>query len=218
MSRCVCFQILKPSEKKAKYQYGGMNSGRPVTPPRTAQTPKKRWRIREVGERESSVLNVLVLASQPHNTADEKTEEHDCFLKTLSSVFHLTLSFSYLPLNWSPHTHTHTRSSSLLPFFCVTFKKKVWMDEEKIANNECRSVAYRSVFFVCPLLFFRMREWQLIATAPYFPPSVQTRQVSVTTAGFSINNTGNKPAWTFCVLLPLIVACIFVVKTSLFLI
>ncbi|KAK6466196.1 serine/threonine-protein phosphatase PP1-beta catalytic subunit [Huso huso] len=27
------FQILKPSEKKAKYQYGGMNSGRPVTPP-----------------------------------------------------------------------------------------------------------------------------------------------------------------------------------------
>ena len=30
------FQILKPSEKKAKYQYGGMNAGRPVTPPRTA--------------------------------------------------------------------------------------------------------------------------------------------------------------------------------------
>lgn len=27
-------QILKPSEKKAKYQYGGLNSGRPVTPPR----------------------------------------------------------------------------------------------------------------------------------------------------------------------------------------
>uniref|UniRef100_A0A8C5EEM9 Serine/threonine-protein phosphatase n=1 Tax=Gouania willdenowi TaxID=441366 RepID=A0A8C5EEM9_GOUWI len=36
------FQILKPSEKKAKYQYGGMNTGRPVTPPRTAQPPKKR--------------------------------------------------------------------------------------------------------------------------------------------------------------------------------
>ncbi|KAG9336087.1 hypothetical protein JZ751_002434 [Albula glossodonta] len=36
------FQILKPSEKKAKYQYGGVNSGRPVTPPRTAQAPKKR--------------------------------------------------------------------------------------------------------------------------------------------------------------------------------
>nr|XP_015194356.1 PREDICTED: serine/threonine-protein phosphatase PP1(5.9)-like [Lepisosteus oculatus] len=36
------FQILKPSEKKAKYQYGGMNSGRPVTPPRTATPPKKR--------------------------------------------------------------------------------------------------------------------------------------------------------------------------------
>ena len=28
------FQILKPSEKKTKYQYGGMTSGRPVTPPR----------------------------------------------------------------------------------------------------------------------------------------------------------------------------------------
>lgn len=36
------FQILKPSEKKAKYQYGGVNSGRPITPPRTAQAPKKR--------------------------------------------------------------------------------------------------------------------------------------------------------------------------------
>ncbi|KAJ8393063.1 hypothetical protein AAFF_G00069670 [Aldrovandia affinis] len=36
------FQILKPSEKKAKYQYGGVNTGRPVTPPRTAQVPKKR--------------------------------------------------------------------------------------------------------------------------------------------------------------------------------
>lgn len=30
------FQILKPSEKKAKYQYGGMTTGRPVTPPRMA--------------------------------------------------------------------------------------------------------------------------------------------------------------------------------------
>ena len=28
------FQILKPSEKKAKYEYGGMNTGRPVTPPK----------------------------------------------------------------------------------------------------------------------------------------------------------------------------------------
>ncbi|MGH0142258.1 UNVERIFIED_CONTAM: hypothetical protein FKN15_075902 [Acipenser sinensis] len=34
--------ILKPSEKAAKYQYGGVNSGRPVTPPRTANAPKKR--------------------------------------------------------------------------------------------------------------------------------------------------------------------------------
>lgn len=45
-SLCLCFyylKILKPSEKKAKYQYGGVNSGRPVTPPRTAQAPKKRW-------------------------------------------------------------------------------------------------------------------------------------------------------------------------------
>lgn len=39
-------QILKPSEKKAKYQYSGVNSGRPVTPPRTAQAPKKRWAAR----------------------------------------------------------------------------------------------------------------------------------------------------------------------------
>lgn len=27
-------KILKPAEKKAKYPYGGMNMGRPVTPPR----------------------------------------------------------------------------------------------------------------------------------------------------------------------------------------
>jgi len=32
-------QILKPAEKKAKYPYGGMNMGRPVTPPRK---PKKK--------------------------------------------------------------------------------------------------------------------------------------------------------------------------------
>ena len=35
-------QILKPSEKKAKYQYGGLNSGRPITPPRGGQPPKKK--------------------------------------------------------------------------------------------------------------------------------------------------------------------------------
>jgi hypothetical protein len=27
-------QILKPAEKKQKYVYGGMGSGRPITPPR----------------------------------------------------------------------------------------------------------------------------------------------------------------------------------------
>eukprot|EP00794_Sanderia_malayensis_P020545 gene20545-22566_t len=35
------FQILKPAEKKAKYQYGGLNSGRPQTPPRNQQQNKK---------------------------------------------------------------------------------------------------------------------------------------------------------------------------------
>jgi len=28
------FQILKPSEKKAKYQYAGMGNSRPITPPK----------------------------------------------------------------------------------------------------------------------------------------------------------------------------------------
>jgi len=37
----VCFQILKPSEKKAKYQYSGLNSGRPVTPPKDSANKKK---------------------------------------------------------------------------------------------------------------------------------------------------------------------------------
>ena len=36
------FQILKPSDKKQKANYGGMNVGRPVTPPRT-KTPKKSY-------------------------------------------------------------------------------------------------------------------------------------------------------------------------------
>lgn len=35
------FQILKPVEKKQKYSYGGVNSGRPITPPRNK---KKKWR------------------------------------------------------------------------------------------------------------------------------------------------------------------------------
>ncbi len=34
-------QILKPSEKKAKYQYSGLNSGRPVTPLRAQGGAKK---------------------------------------------------------------------------------------------------------------------------------------------------------------------------------
>lgn len=33
-------QILKPAEKKQKYVYGGMSSGRPITPPRK-QNKKK---------------------------------------------------------------------------------------------------------------------------------------------------------------------------------
>ena len=40
VSSLLWFQILKPSEKKAKYQYGGLNSGRPVTPPKA--TGKKK--------------------------------------------------------------------------------------------------------------------------------------------------------------------------------
>lgn len=28
------YQILKPAEKKQKYAYGGINMGKPVTPPR----------------------------------------------------------------------------------------------------------------------------------------------------------------------------------------
>ncbi|KAF7270543.1 hypothetical protein GWI33_016499 [Rhynchophorus ferrugineus] len=35
------FQILKPSEKKAKYQYQGVNSGRPSTPQRNPTAKKK---------------------------------------------------------------------------------------------------------------------------------------------------------------------------------
>jgi len=36
------FQILKPCEKKTRFQYGGLNTGRPVTPPKPNgnNTPK----------------------------------------------------------------------------------------------------------------------------------------------------------------------------------
>jgi serine/threonine-protein phosphatase PP1 catalytic subunit len=36
------FQIIRPSEKKQKFNYGGLNAGRPVTPPRT-KTVKKTY-------------------------------------------------------------------------------------------------------------------------------------------------------------------------------
>ena len=39
------FQILKPADKK-KFPYGGLNAGRPVTPPRGATVQKakgKKW-------------------------------------------------------------------------------------------------------------------------------------------------------------------------------
>jgi len=32
---------LKPAEKKAKYQYGGLNTGRPITPPRNQNNKGK---------------------------------------------------------------------------------------------------------------------------------------------------------------------------------
>lgn len=35
------FQILKPADKR-KFQYGGMNVGRPVTPPRGAINKNKK--------------------------------------------------------------------------------------------------------------------------------------------------------------------------------
>ena len=39
------FQILKQADKK-KFPYGGLNAGRPVTPPRgaTQQKAKKKWK------------------------------------------------------------------------------------------------------------------------------------------------------------------------------
>lgn len=39
VSLSIFLQILKPSEKKAKYQYVGMNSGRPSTPQRVPPPP-----------------------------------------------------------------------------------------------------------------------------------------------------------------------------------
>ncbi|XP_068729335.1 serine/threonine-protein phosphatase PP1-beta catalytic subunit-like isoform X1 [Montipora capricornis] len=46
------FQILRPSEEKAKYQYAGLNSGRPVTPPRGPRKAKGNKQTREVEDEE----------------------------------------------------------------------------------------------------------------------------------------------------------------------
>ena len=35
-------QILKPADKNKKYPYGGLNAGRPVTPPRGQGKAKKK--------------------------------------------------------------------------------------------------------------------------------------------------------------------------------
>lgn len=34
LTKFIAYQILKPAEKKQKYVYGGMSTGRPITPPR----------------------------------------------------------------------------------------------------------------------------------------------------------------------------------------
>ena len=61
---------MKPSEKKAKYQYAGLNSGRPVQSPQQRSSPaaapqsqqqgpptKKKWKM---GNWEENKMNVFV--------------------------------------------------------------------------------------------------------------------------------------------------------------
>ena len=53
------FQILKPADKK-KFPYGGLNAGRPVTPPRGATVQKakgKKWTER-IDNSDAEILRV----------------------------------------------------------------------------------------------------------------------------------------------------------------
>ncbi|KAL7861467.1 hypothetical protein SRHO_G00129080 [Serrasalmus rhombeus] len=51
------FQILKPSEKKAKYQYSGVNSARPVTPPPHHTGPEEEVSSLSIHQRKHSSTN-----------------------------------------------------------------------------------------------------------------------------------------------------------------
>ena len=60
------FQILKPSEKKAKYQYGGTQ--RPITPPRGGPVPavgKKKWSLWETRGCAAPLILLTFLSNSP---------------------------------------------------------------------------------------------------------------------------------------------------------
>jgi hypothetical protein len=61
------FQILKPSEKKTKYQYGGMSTGRPVTPPRAATLNAQPGGAQPVGGSNLSTSPNSMMNQMPSN-------------------------------------------------------------------------------------------------------------------------------------------------------
>ena len=89
------FQILKPADKK-KFPYGGLNAGRPVTPPRGATVQKakgKKWNNSMIILRNNEWLNLkrILLRSD--------------FSLIYSSLFKI---FFYSDENWT-----------LLIYFCI---------------------------------------------------------------------------------------------------
>uniref|UniRef100_A0A0K8RJE3 Uncharacterized protein n=1 Tax=Ixodes ricinus TaxID=34613 RepID=A0A0K8RJE3_IXORI len=55
------FQILKPSEKKAKYQYGGLNSGRPVHSTSNSQSNRRKGEERSSIKKPSDLLRTYFI-------------------------------------------------------------------------------------------------------------------------------------------------------------
>lgn len=123
-----CSQILKPSEKKAKYQYGGMNSGRPVTPPRTATPPKKRWMTDGTMSRAWRLAAVSLDKNTTHVVNKQIFFSFWFDFTLCCSVFSVALRLLFMfvlspfpkYLRWTEDKHTRTCVRSHIPAFPLT--------------------------------------------------------------------------------------------------
>lgn len=122
---------------------------------------------------------------------------------TLKPVFHLLFFFSYLPLNCC-HTLFFLNAFSLhlcnLEMFLKTSVERKMRKQYKDVILQHIRVFFLS-FVLCLFFFFSLQQNddQFSLSHLLTPLPVQTQQVLMTAAGFSINNTGKKS--TCCVFL-----------------